>query len=119
MTQFFDQSIVCPDDNLRWAIANKIINRVLETCSKERLEELLINIFVSRIQPSLQKDLVHLSQLELYNTVREKTHVLLMLEIVVRRLDPKEAIRGRVNKTLYHGDDAGNELIKYFITVAR
>lgn len=42
-----------------------------------------------------------------------------MLEIVVRRLDPKEAIRGRVNKTLYHGDDAGNELIKYFITVAR
>jgi hypothetical protein len=41
-----------------------------------------------------------------------------MLEIVVRRLDPKEVIRGRINKTLYPGDDAGNELIKYFITVA-
>jgi len=40
LTQFFDQSSIAPDDNLRWAIANKIINRVLETCNRERLEEL-------------------------------------------------------------------------------
>ncbi len=40
LTQFFDQSSINPDDNLRWAIANKIINRVLETCNRERLEEL-------------------------------------------------------------------------------
>jgi len=49
---------MAPDDNLRWAIANKIINRVLETCNRERLEELFQTIFTTRLQTSLDKNLI-------------------------------------------------------------
>jgi hypothetical protein len=87
MTQFLDQSIQSCDDNLRWSIANKLINRILETCNINYLEELLMTIFKTKLQTSLNKDITLYKQQDYYNLVREKTHVLLMLEIFVRRLD--------------------------------
>ena len=38
----YDDSV---DDNIRWAIANKIIGRVLEWCSLEQLEAIMLKYF--------------------------------------------------------------------------
>lgn len=41
-----------------------------------------------------------MSPLERYLQIREKTHLFLFLETMVRRLDP-EAVKGRITKKLY------------------
>ena len=38
----YDDSV---DDNIRWAIANKILGRVLEWCSLDKLEAVMIKYF--------------------------------------------------------------------------
>lgn len=93
------------DDNIRWAIAHKMIQRILETCSLEQLEYLMVkyhNLFKSIIEKSLVTGPVGMSEdqqneqaLRRYMLVREKTHVFLFLEVMVRRIDA-ELLKGKV-----------------------
>lgn len=79
-----DQSL---SDNIRWAIANRIISRILETCSPAYLAKLLITYFV-KFQKTLSEQYdPSMSELNWYLLVREKTHIFLFLEIMVRRID--------------------------------
>lgn len=52
-----------------------------------------------------------------YLLVREKTHILLFLESMVRRLDP-ETIKTSITKKLYGEQCKGNELTTYLIVTA-
>lgn len=85
------------DDNMRWAIANKIISRVLEWCSLSQLEAIMIHYFTQfqeaigrQFEPSMQP-------LDRYLLVREKTHLFLFLETMVRRLEASQ-LKGRITQ---------------------
>ena len=93
----YDDSV---DDNIRWAIANKIIGRVLEWCSLEQLEAIMLKYF-AQFQETLGKQFEpSMSPLERYHLIREKTHIFLFLETMVRRIDA-ERIKGEITKKLY------------------
>lgn len=49
--------------------------------------------------------------------VREKTHIFLFLETMVRRLDA-ERIKGNMTRSLYGANCKGNELTTYLIVTA-
>lgn len=108
------------DDNLRWAIMNKIIMPILEQCSKEylalvmieytrHLEEILKTPFTKR---ELQED-----PLRFYQFVKEKTHIFLVFELFYRRLTPEQIKEVHKSERLYGKDSPGNEITKMLITV--
>jgi len=46
MDEFLDRDLSkATEDNLRWAIADKVITRILETCPLAYLEKVLLNYF--------------------------------------------------------------------------
>ena len=93
----FDDSV---DDNIRWALANKVISRVLEWCSLEQLEAVMLKYY-KQFQDALGRQFEPgMTPLERYLLVREKTHVFLFLETMVRRLD-SDRVKGEVTKQLY------------------
>ena len=49
--------------------------------------------------------------------VREKTHVFLFLEVMVRRLDA-ETLKGQITQAIYGKQCQANELTKYLILTA-
>lgn len=53
---------------------------------------------------------------ELYHLVREKTHIMLFLEIMVRRLDI-HVLKVKINAALGYPEDS-NELIRYLTKTA-
>ena len=55
---------------------------------------------------------------QIYLLAREKTHVFLLLEIVLRRLD-NDTLRYKVDKALFGEESGGKEIIKYLIQVSR
>lgn len=55
--------------------------------------------------------------LDKYLLIREKTHILLFLETMVRRLDP-ETFKTTITKQLYGEQCKGNELTTYLIVTA-
>ena len=110
----YDDSI---DDNIRWAIANKILGTVLEWCSLDKLEAVMIKHF-TQFQEILSKQFEStMEPLERYLMVREKTHILLFLETMIRRLDP-EIVKTQITKKLYGQTCKGNELTTYLIVTA-
>lgn len=90
---------------------------MLETCSLEYLEALFIKIFETKLKASIERKLDDLKNLPLYMLVREQTHVMLMLEIFVRRLDA-EVLRGVITKTIFGNNAAQNQLTKFLIEKA-
>lgn len=98
------------DDNIRWAIAHKVLLRVFETCSLEQLEHLMVKyhgLFKSILDKSLQAGPIGVSEeqahdyaVKRYMIVREKTHVFLFLECMIRRLD-SEVLKGRITQAIY------------------
>lgn len=110
----FDDSV---DDNIRWAIANKILGRVLEWCSLEQLEAVMLKYF-AQFQESLGKQFEpSMSPLQRYLLIREKTHLFLFLETMVRRIDA-DRIKGEITRKLYGQMCKGNELTTYLIVTA-
>lgn len=109
-----DESV---DDNIRWAIANKILGRIIEWCSLDKLEAVMLKYF-TQFQDILAKPFeVGMDPLKKYLLLREKTHILLFLESIVRRLDP-EILKTRITKKLYGDQCKGNELTTYIIITA-
>ncbi len=49
LNAFFDEAHTQIADNYRWAVASKLINRILETCPSNYLENLFIKIFEPRL----------------------------------------------------------------------
>lgn len=72
------------DDNERWAVARKILLRVFETVEVPRLIELLVH-WNSRFTEVLMEGF-SAEPLPFYLLVREKTHVMMLYEVVYRRL---------------------------------
>jgi predicted nucleotide-binding protein (sugar kinase/HSP70/actin superfamily) len=101
-------------DNLRWAVADKVVARVFETCSLEYLEQLMAHYFEQKFKKTLEKSVLDGDSLTRYLTVREKTHVFLLIEICVRRLD-SDALKNKVTKQIYGQQAPANELTKYLI----
>lgn len=89
----------------------------METCSLEYLETLFIKVFEMKLKASIERKLDDLKNLPLYMLVREQTHVMLMLEIFVRRLDA-EVLRGIITKTIFGNNAAQNQLTKFLIEKA-
>ena len=58
-----------------------------------------------------------MSPIERYLMVREKTHIFLLLETMVRRLDVNR-LKGPITCGLYGENCKGNELTSYFIITA-
>ena len=106
-------------DNIRWAIARKIIVRILETCSQEKLLEVMLHWnsdFLAVLKGTEFSDFVD-QPLGLFNLVREKTFVMVFYEIMYRRL-PAQVIKETVHRRIYGPDCAQNELSKLLIEVA-
>jgi hypothetical protein len=106
-------------DNIRWAIARKIIVRILETCSQEKLLEVMLHWnsdFVAVLKSTEFSDLQD-QPLALFNLVREKTFVMVFYEIMFRRL-PTQVIKETVHARIYGPDCSQNELSKLLIEVA-
>jgi hypothetical protein len=79
------------DDNVRWAIARKIIVRILETCPQDYLEELMVEnhkTFIQVLIDSNFEDFI-IDPSEFFNLVREKTFVMIFYEVMFRRLSTK------------------------------
>jgi hypothetical protein len=91
-----------------------VVARVFETCSLENLEQLMVKYFDSRFKKTLEKSVVDGDPLTRYLTVREKTHVFLLIEICVRRLDA-DTIKNNVTKQIFGPQAPANELNKYLI----
>ena len=72
----------------------------METCSLTYLEDLFVRIFETKLKTSLSKKKEGLNNVGLYMLIREQTHVMLFLEIFVRRLEA-DTIKNRVTKVLY------------------
>ena len=81
----FDDSV---DDNIRWAIANKILGPVLEWCSIDKLEAVMLKYFTQFQEIIGAQFEAGMAPLQRYLMVREKTHIFLFLETMIRRLDP-------------------------------
>ena len=110
----YDDSV---DDNIRWAIANKILKPSLEWCPLDKLEAVMLKYF-TQFQQILDRQFEPgMSPLQRYLLVREKTHILLFLETMMRRLDA-DRIKGDITKTLYGSMCKGNELTLYLIVTA-
>jgi len=111
-----DQSIV---DNIRWAIAKKIIMRILETCSQDKLAELMVrwnSDLISVLKDTKFRDYRDRPQ-EFYNLVREKTFIMIFYEIMYRRLSI-DVIKKTVHIKLFGEGCAQNELTNMLIEVA-
>ena len=109
------------DDNIRWAIAKKIIIRILETCSKEQLADLMVHwhhrFRVEVLAGDKFDDFGDNDPIELFNLVREKTFIMIFYEIMYRRL-PVQMIKEEVHKRIYGQDCAQNELTRFLIEEA-
>lgn len=94
-----DQSIC---DNIRWAIANKVIVQILETCPQDRLVDLMVKWNADFIHVLKDEKFIdHFEEpLEFFNLVREKTLIMIFYEIMYRRLSP-QMIKETVHKKLY------------------
>jgi hypothetical protein len=76
------------DDNVRWAIARKIILRVFETCDKDKLIDLVVHWnakFMGVINENFPIN--YGDQLDFYHLVKEKSFVMAFYEVVYRRLN--------------------------------
>jgi hypothetical protein len=111
-----DQSV---SDNIRWAIARRLILRILETCAQEKLLEVMLHWHSDFIAVLKGTDFSEFSDrpLELFQLVREKTFVMAFYEIMFRRL-PAQVIKETVHRRLYGPESAQNELGKLLIEVA-
>jgi hypothetical protein len=116
--EFFDVNTDSSvDDNLRWAIMNKIIMLVLETCDQNQLRELMIDYtkkFEERLNIPFSKCMDE--PLTVYHLVREKSLLLQCFEVMYRRLKA-EVIRTTVHKRVYGEAAQGNEITKYLIKI--
>ena len=90
---------------------------MLETCSLAYLQELFVRIWDTKLKSSLETTFDGLQPKDLYMLVREKTHVMLFLEIFVRRID-SDTLKGRITKTVCGHDAENNTLIRYLIKEA-
>ena len=111
-----DQSIV---DNIRWAIAKKVIVRILETCSQDKLAELMVRWnpdLITVLKDTKFRDYCDKPQ-EFFNLVREKTFIMIFYEIMYRRL-PIDVIKQTVHNKLFGESCAQNELTKMLIELA-
>lgn len=111
-----DQSIV---DNIRWAIAKKVIVRILETCSQEKLAELMVRWnpdLIGVLKDTKFRDYRDRPQ-EFFNLVREKTFIMIFYEIMYRRLSV-DIIKKTVHNKLFGESCAQNELTNMLIEVA-
>lgn len=105
-------------DNIRWAIARKIILRIMETCSQHQLEELLVVWNTKWLQVLQQTEYSEQTDpVELFNFVQEQTYLMDFYEVVYRRL-PLDKIKGSVHTRLYGDSTAQNELSKALIAIA-
>ena len=110
----FDDSI---DDNIRWAIAHKVLGRVLEWCSHEQLETIMLKYF-TQFKEAIDREFEsRMTPLERYLLIREKTHYYLFLETMIRRLDT-DRIKGTITKQIYGQMSKGNELTTELIVAA-
>ena len=74
--------------------------------------------YFTQLQETLAKQFDHeMSPVQRYLLVREKTHVFLFLETMIRRLDA-ERIKGELTRNLYGAMCKGNELTTYLIVTA-
>jgi|LakMenEpi03Aug12_release.lakeMendotaPanAssembly.Ray.scaffolds.fasta_scaffold2127752_1 hypothetical protein len=70
MRLFFDvDSDRQVEDNIRWAVAQKLINRILETCPLTYLPEIMVFYFVKDFKRSLTAEAK--DPLDLYLLARE------------------------------------------------
>ena len=115
MVRFFDvESDKSVDDNVRWAVAQKLISRILETCPLNYLPEILIEYF-SDFKNRLDAETT--DPFENYLLMREQTNVFLFIEIIVRRLE-LEQLKKVVSKQIFGQNSAENELFKFLIDVS-
>jgi len=94
-------------DNIRWAIARKIIVRILETCPQEKLLEVMLHWnsdFMGVLKGTEFSDFSD-QPLEFFNLVREKTFVMVFYEIMFRRL-PVQVIKETLHTRIYGPDCA-------------
>jgi hypothetical protein len=100
-----DQSI---DDNIRWAIAKKIMVRIFETCSQEKLVDLVTTYnseFMNILRDTKFEEYHFDSPHEFYNLVKEKTYIMVFYEIVYRRL-PVKTVKEVIHRRLYGENSA-------------
>lgn len=106
------------DDNTRWAVASKIIFRILETCPQQRLADLFVlwnEAFLKSLKDPFEN--YEHDHIEFFNLVREKSHIMAFYEILYRRL-PVSMIKGTLHHRLYLDDEAQNRLTKTLVEIA-
>ena len=106
-------------DNIRWAIARKVIFRVLETCPQPKLVELMVQwslklkaILEIKANASFSSD-----GLEVFLLLREQTFIICFFEIWFRRI-PNQVIKETVHKRLYGEETSQRELTQALIKIA-